>query len=170
MPDSWAIKQLFPVMPIHRLNERPTRHAVLGDITCDSDGKIEQFIDRRDVKKTLPLHPFNGEPYYLGAFLLGAYQEILGDMHNLFGDTNAVHVSMDGNGEVVLETVIKGDTVREVLDYVEFNVEGLLKQFRASVELAVRESRIGYEEAGQFLRFYEDGLQGYTYLEEPHEK
>jgi arginine decarboxylase len=170
MPDSWAIKQLFPVMPIHRLDERPTRHAVLGDITCDSDGKIEQFIDRRDVKRTLPLHPFNGEPYYLGAFLLGAYQEILGDMHNLFGDTNAVHVSMDDDGEVVLEAVIKGDTVREVLDYVEFNVEGLMKQFRASVELAVRESRISYEEAGRFLRYYEDGLQGYTYLEEPHEE
>jgi arginine decarboxylase len=169
MPDSWAIKQLFPVMPIHRLNERPTRHAVLGDITCDSDGKIEQFIDRRDVKRTLPLHAFNGEPYYLGAFLLGAYQEILGDMHNLFGDTNAVHVAMDDDGEVVLETVIKGDTVREVLDYVEFNVESLARQFRTSVELAVRESRIGYEEAGRFLRFYEDGLQGYTYLEEPHE-
>jgi arginine decarboxylase len=169
MPDSWAIKQLFPLMPIHRLDERPTRHAVLGDITCDSDGKIEQFIDRRDVKRTLPLHPFNGEPYYLGAFLLGAYQEILGDMHNLFGDTNAVHVSLDAGGQVVLETVIKGDSVREVLDYVEFNVEGLTRQFRTSVELAVRESRIGYEEAGRFLRFYEDGLQGYTYLEEPHE-
>jgi arginine decarboxylase len=170
MPDSWAIKQLFPVMPIHRLTERPTRPAVLGDITCDSDGKIEQFIDRRDVKRTLPLHTFNGEPYYLGAFLLGAYQEILGDMHNLFGDTNAVHVSMDDDGEVVLETVIKGDTVREVLDYVEFNVDTLMRQFRTSVELAVREGRIGYEEAGRFLRFYEDGLQGYTYLEEPQEK
>jgi arginine decarboxylase len=170
MPDSWAIKQLFPVMPIHRLDERPTRHAVLGDITCDSDGKIEQFIDRRDVKRTLPLHTFNGEPYYLGAFLLGAYQEILGDLHNLFGDTNAVHVSVDGEGEVVLEAVIKGDTVREVLDYVEFNVESLVKQFRNSVEIAVREGRIGYEEAGRFLKFYEDGLQGYTYLEEPQEK
>ncbi|MGD9720880.1 MAG: biosynthetic arginine decarboxylase [Pirellulales bacterium] len=170
MPDSWAIKQLFPVMPIHRLDERPTRHAVLGDITCDSDGKIEQFIDRRDVKRTLPLHAFNGEPYYLGAFLLGAYQEILGDLHNLFGDTNAVHVSLDGDGEAVLDTVIKGDTVREVLDYVEFNVEGLMKQFRQSVELAVRESRIGYEEAGRFLKFYEEGLHGYTYLEEPQEK
>ncbi|HEX4146047.1 MAG TPA: biosynthetic arginine decarboxylase [Pirellulales bacterium] len=170
MPDSWAIKQLFPVMPIHRLDERPTRPAVLGDITCDSDGKIEQFIDRRDVKKTLPLHNFTGEPYYLGAFLLGAYQEILGDMHNLFGDTNAVHVSMDHEGEVILETVIKGDTVREVLDYVEFNVESLMRQLRSSVEVAVRESRINYEEAGRFLRFYEDGLQGYTYLEEPHER
>ena len=95
MPDSWAIKQLFPIMPIHRLNEVPTRRAVLGDITCDSDGKIDQFIDLRDVRNTLQLHPFNGEPYYLGAFLLGAYQEILGDLHNLFGDTNAVHVSLD---------------------------------------------------------------------------
>ena len=95
IPDSWAIKQLFPVMPIHRLDERPTQHAVLGDITCDSDGKIDQFIDRRDVKKTLPLHPFNGEPYYLGVFLVGAYQEILGDLHNLFGDTHAVHVSLE---------------------------------------------------------------------------
>jgi arginine decarboxylase len=170
MPDSWAIKQLFPVMPIHRLDEKPTRHAVLGDITCDSDGKIDQFIDRRDVKRTLPLHNFNGEPYIMGAFLIGAYQEILGDMHNLFGDTNAVHVAMDHEGEVVLETVIKGDTVREVLDYVEYNVESLMRDLRDSVEVAVRENRIGYEEAGRFLRFYEDGLQGYTYLEEPHEK
>ena len=112
-------------MPIHRLNERPTRHAVLGDITCDSDGKIDQFIDRRDVKRTLPLHTFNGSPYYLGVFLVGAYQEILGDLHNLFGDTHAVHVSLDENDAVVLDAVIKGDTVREVLDYVEFDAEAL---------------------------------------------
>ena len=99
MPDSWAIKQLFPIMPIHRLDEKPVRRGVLGDITCDSDGKIDQFIDLRDVRNTLELHPFDGQPYYLGAFLLGAYQEILGDLHNLFGDTNAVHVSLDENGE-----------------------------------------------------------------------
>ena len=121
IPDSWAIKQLFPIMPIHRLTERPTRHAVLGDITCDSDGKVDQFIDRRDVKRTLPLHAFNGSPYYLGVFLVGAYQEILGDLHNLLGDTHAVHVSLDANDAVVLDAVIKGDTVREVLDYVEFD-------------------------------------------------
>ena len=120
MPDSWAVKQLFPIMPIHRLEEEPFRHGILGDISCDSDGKVDQFIDRRDVKKTLPLHTFNGEPYILGAFLVGAYQEILGDLHNLFGDTNAVHVSLDENGAVVLEAVIHGDTVREVLDYVQF--------------------------------------------------
>jgi arginine decarboxylase len=148
MPDSWAIKQLFPVMPIHRLNERPTRHAVLGDITCDSDGKIDQFIDRRDVKKTLPLHTFNGEPYYLGVFLVGAYQEILGDLHNLFGDTHAVHVSLDEQGNVVLDEVVKGDTVREVLDYVEFDIGKLMKRLRTDVEAAVRDGKISFEQSG----------------------
>jgi arginine decarboxylase len=166
MPDSWAIKQLFPIMPIHRLAEQPTHHAVIGDITCDSDGKVDQFIDRRDVKRTLPLHAFNGEPYYLGAFLLGAYQEILGDMHNLFGDTNAVHVSCDERGGVMLETVIKGDTVREALEYVEFDCNALVKQLRNDVETAVREGKIDFQAAGSLLRFYEDGLQGYTYLED----
>ena len=166
MPDSWAIKQLFPVMPIHRLAERPTRSAVLGDITCDSDGKIDQFIDRRDVKRTLPLHAWKNEPYYLGAFLIGAYQEILGDLHNLFGDTNAVHVSTDDRGEVVVDAVIKGDTVREVLDYVEFEPDLLVQRLRDSLEQAVREGRISDGQAGRFLRFYEEGLGGYTYLEE----
>jgi arginine decarboxylase len=166
MPDSWAVKQLFPIMPIHRLEEAPTRHAVLGDISCDSDGKVDQFIDRRDVKKTLPLHPFNGDSYILGAFLLGAYQEILGDLHNLFGDTNAVHVSLDENGDVVLDTVVQGDTVREVLAYVQYNSQTLLDAFRKDVERAVREQRIGYEESGRLLKFYEEGLQGYTYLEQ----
>ncbi len=166
MPDSWAVKQLFPIMPIHRLNEMPSRSGVLGDISCDSDGKIDQFIDRRDVKRTLPLHPFNGEPYVLGAFLVGAYQEILGDLHNLFGDTNAVHVSLGDNGDVLLDTVIRGDTVREVLDYVQFNSKALLEEFRRDVEIALREGKIGYEESGRLLRFYEDGLNGYTYLEQ----
>src|SRR5580693_8756571 len=166
MPDSWAVKQLFPIMPIHRLNEMPTRSGVIGDISCDSDGKIDQFIDRRDVKRTLPLHTFNGEPYLLGAFLVGAYQEILGDLHNLFGDTHAVHVSLGENGDVVLDTVVKGDTVREVLDYVQFNSKALLEEFRRDVETALREGKIGYEESGRLLRFYEDGLNGYTYLEQ----
>jgi arginine decarboxylase len=166
MPDSWAVKQLFPIMPIHRLNEIPTRRGVLGDISCDSDGKVDQFIDRRDVKKTLPMHTFNGQPYYLGAFLLGAYQEILGDLHNLLGDTNAVHVTLNEAGEVVLETVVQGDTVREVLAYVQFNAQNLLDEFRKDVETAVREQRIGYEESGRLLKFYEDGLNGYTYLEQ----
>ena len=169
MPDSWAIKQLFPVMPIHRLDERPTRHAVLGDITCDSDGKIDQFIDRRDVKRTLRLHPFNGQPYYLAAFLIGAYQEILGDLHNLFGDTNTVHVDLTPQGEVVIEAMIKGDTVREVLDYVEFEPSDLITRLQTAVETAVRENRLTHQEAGRFLKFYEEALNGYTYLEEPGE-
>ena len=168
IPDSWAIKQLFPVMPIHRLAERPTAHAVIGDITCDSDGKIDQFIDRRDVKKSLPLHPFTGDPYYLGVFLVGAYQEILGDLHNLFGDTHAVHVRLDEKGEVVLDALVKGDTVKEVLDYVEFDAETLSAKLRGDVEAAVRDGKISFEESGRMLRFYEDGLQGYTYLEDPN--
>jgi len=166
MPDSWAVKQLFPIMPIHRLEEQPTRPGILGDISCDSDGKVDQFIDRRDVKKTLLMHPFNGAPYILGAFLVGAYQEILGDLHNLFGDTNAVHVGLDQDGKVTLEAVIQGDTVREVLDYVQFQSKTLVEQFRRAVEAAVRDGKISYEESGTLLRFYEDGLNGYTYLEQ----
>jgi arginine decarboxylase len=170
IPDSWAIGQLFPVMPIHRLNERPSQYAVLGDITCDSDGKIDTFIDRRDVKKTLPLHSLKDEPYLLGVFLIGAYQEILGDLHNLFGDTHAVHVSLNDKQEVVLDAVIKGDTVKEVLDYVEFDVEHLIGKMRMDVETAVREGRLDYLESGRLLRFYEEGLHGYTYLEDPYER
>jgi arginine decarboxylase len=170
MPDSWAIKQLFPIMPIHRLAEKPTHHAVLGDITCDSDGKVDQFIDRRDVKRTLALHEYDGKPYYLATFLVGAYQEILGDLHNLFGDTNAVHVRLSPEGEVLLDEVIKGDTVREVLDYVQFKADNLVKALRRDVEAAVREGRLSYEESGQLLRYYEEGLHGYTYLEDAHER
>jgi len=170
LPDSWAIKQLFPIMPIHRLDERPTHQAVLGDITCDSDGKVERFIDRRDVKRTLPVHALDDRPYYLGAFLVGAYQEILGDMHNLFGDTNAVHVCMADNDEVVVEAVIKGDTVSEVLQYVEFDPRVLVRQMRSSVEQAIRENRIDDRQAGRLLRFYEAGLEGYTYLEDGRER
>ena len=153
IPDSWAIKQLFPVMPIHRLNEKPLNHAVLGDITCDSDGKLDRFVDRRDVKRTLPLHAMNGDAYYLGVFLIGAYQEILGDLHNLFGDTHAVHVSLDENGSTRLDALIKGDTVKEVLDYVEFDAETLLGKLRTDVENAVHAGRMDYEGAGQLLRF-----------------
>jgi arginine decarboxylase len=170
MPDSWAIKQLFPVMPIHRLEEQPLRHAVLGDITCDSDGKVDAFIDRRDVKRTLSLHPFDGGDYYLGAFLLGAYQEILGDLHNLFGDTNTVHVRLGPTGEILLDSVIKGDTVREVLNYVQFSSDALVTKLRRDIETALREGRLSYEESGALLRFYEEGLHGYTYLEDVHEQ
>jgi arginine decarboxylase len=168
MPDSWAIKQLFPVMPIHRLREVPTRRGVLGDITCDSDGKIDQFIDLRDVASTLELHAVTeGEPYYLGVFLLGAYQEILGDLHNLFGDTNAVHVTLEDDGTPNVDTVIKGDTVTEVLNYVQYSAEKLTDRVRKDVEKALRAGSITVSEGKQFLKFYESGLDGYTYLEEP---
>ena len=166
IPDSWAIHQLFPVMPIHRLDTPPRHPAVLGDITCDSDGKIDRFIDRRDVKRTLPLHTYDGRPYFIGVFLTGAYQEILGDLHNLFGDTNAVHVHLDENGNVVLDSVVKGDTVREVLQYVNFDSDGLVRNLRSDVERAVREARLDDELAGRLMRFYEEGMRGYTYLEE----
>ncbi len=166
IPDSWAIRQLFPLMPIHRLDERPDRPAVLADITCDSDGKIDRFIDRRDIQRTLTLHRPNGRPYLLAAFLIGAYQEILGDLHNLFGDTNAVHVELGDDGEVQLQATIKGDTVEEVLDYVAFPRETLLERLQSAVEDAVHAGRVTHQEAGQCLRFYEDGLNGYTYLEE----
>ncbi len=167
IPDSWAIKHLFPIMPIHRLTERPTRHAVFGDITCDSDGKIDQFIDRRDVKHTLPLHALDGTPYCLGVFLVGAYQEILGDLHNLLGDTHAVHVRLDANNAVVLDAVIKGDTVREVLNYVQYDTSALMAKLRTDVESAVHGGRFDVAESRRLLRFYEDGLDGYTYLENP---
>ena len=169
MPDSWAIKQLFPVMPIHRLAERPLHHAVLGDITCDSDGKIDQFIDRRDVKRTLQLHAFDGQPYCLAAFLIGAYQEILGDLHNLFGDTNTVHIELTDLGEVLLEAIVKGDTVNEVLQYVQFNERDFIHRLQTAVEGAVRQGLLDHAEAGRFVKFYEEALHGYTYLEEPGE-
>jgi arginine decarboxylase len=166
LPDSWAIKQVFPIMPIHRLNERPNRHGVLGDVSCDSDGKIDKFIDRNDLGHTLRLHTFDGNPYYLGAFLIGAYQEILGDLHNLFGDTNAVHVSLSDKGEVILDKVVEGDTVEEVLHYVQFSAKYLMADFRKAVENASDEGKIDKDEANRLLRFYEEGLSGYTYLED----
>jgi arginine decarboxylase len=166
MPDSWAIKQLFPVMPIHRLAEAPSRLAVLGDITCDSDGKVDQFIDLRAVRNTLELHPYTGEPYYLGAFLLGAYQEILGDLHNLFGDTNAVHVNLEEDGSYTVDEFIPGDTVREVLHYVQYSAEKLIDRMRKDVERALRAGKISLKESREFLKFYESGMEGYTYLED----
>ena len=164
LPDSWAVKQLFPVMPIHRLTERPTRHAVLADITCDSDGKVDRFVDHRDVRKTLPLHQFQGEPYYLAAFLVGAYQEILGDLHNLFGDTHAVHVDLSADGQLAIKTVVKGESVSEVLDYVQYQEHDLTHKLESAVEAAVRNELIDDRQAGEFVKFYRQALHGYTYL------
>ncbi|MFN7146946.1 MAG: biosynthetic arginine decarboxylase, partial [Myxococcota bacterium] len=166
-PDSWAVDQLFPVLPIHRLDEEPTRKAVIADITCDSDGKIDRFIDLRDVKDVLELHPLDGKkPYYLGIFLVGAYQEILGDLHNLFGDTNAVHVSLDDEGKYSIDHVIEGDTVTDVLKYVQFAKSDLVRLVRRATETALKEGRMTMEEAARMISAYQTGLEGYTYLEE----
>ncbi|MES9942052.1 MAG: biosynthetic arginine decarboxylase [Candidatus Thiodiazotropha sp. 6PLUC2] len=166
LPDSWAINQVFPVMPIHRLGESPDRQGILVDITCDSDGKIERFPLQNGTSKTLPLHKERpGEPYLLGIFLTGAYQEILGDLHNLFGDTHAVHVRMDGD-HYELEQVVAGESVSEVLDYVQFNEKVLLDRMRRQLQQARIQGRISAREANSFLRFYQLGLDGYTYLEE----
>jgi arginine decarboxylase len=166
MPDAWAVNHLFPVTPIHRLNEKPENQAILADLTCDSDGKLDHFIDLRDVKNTLPLHAPNGKPYYLGAFLVGAYQEILGDLHNLFGDTNAVHISLDKDGEYQLDHVIQGDTVGEVLSYVEYDRLELFRRVRRVAENAVKNGLMDFEQLAQLMRRYKDGLSGYTYLED----
>jgi arginine decarboxylase len=165
MPDSWAIDQLFPIMPIHQLKQEPTCRGILADITCDSDGKVDRFIDRRDVKPVLELHPYKGEDYYVAAFLVGAYQEILGDLHNLFGDTNAVHVSMREDGQASIDEVVEGDTVREVLQYVQFSADDLMRSMRRNVENALRDHKLTLDESRVLLKFYESGLKGYTYLE-----
>jgi arginine decarboxylase len=164
MPDTWAIDQLFPIMPIHRLDEEPTNRATLADLTCDSDGKIDQFIDLRDVKPVLELHPVREkEPYYLGLFLGGAYQEIMGSLHNLFGDTNTVHIHMTPKGYSI-EHVVKGDTMTEVLGYVQYDSEDLIENIRRRSEYALQEGTITIEEAQLLLQHYEHSLNHYTYL------
>ncbi len=165
LPDSWAIDQLFPIMPIQRLTERPTRNATLQDITCDSDGKIANFVKEGHLSHVLPLHALRrNEPYYLGVFLVGAYQEILGDMHNLFGDTNAVHVSVK-DGHYHINQIIDGETVEEVLDYVQYNPKKLVRQLEIWVTKSVKNGKISLEEGKEFLSNYRSGLYGYTYLE-----
>lgn len=165
LPDSWAIDQLFPIMPIQRLNERPTRNATLQDITCDSDGKIANFVTDGHIGNVLPLHPLKkNEPYYLGVFLVGAYQEILGDMHNLFGDTNAAHISVK-DGKYCIDQIFDGETVEEVLDYVQYNPKKLVRQLEQWVTKSVKEGKISLDEGKEFLGTYRNGLFGYTYLQ-----
>lgn len=172
-PDSWAIDQLFPIMPIHRLEEEPTERATLADLTCDSDGKIDRFIDlKEDVKSLLEVHRLlpteqgavrPHRPYYLGMFLTGAYQEIMGNLHNLFGDINAVHISMSNDGYQV-EHLVRGDTMKEVLSYVQYNGEDLIEAVRRQTEKAVQAQRMTIEEAQKLLLNYEISLNRYTYL------
>ncbi|GAB5466382.1 MAG: biosynthetic arginine decarboxylase [Candidatus Kapaibacteriales bacterium] len=164
LPDSWAIDQRFPVMPIHRLNEKPNKQATLQDITCDSDGKIDRFIGVGPNSYSLPLHKLKkDEKYYLGIFLAGAYQEILGDLHNLFGDTNAIHVELGEDGHKIIQT-IEGETVEEVLAYVEFSSKKLVRDMEAWVSKAVSSKKISAREAKEYLAIYRSGLYGYTYL------
>ena len=165
LPDSWAIDQIFPIMPIHRLDEKPTRNATLQDITCDSDGKIDNFIATRNISHFLPIHPLKAkDTYYIGVFLVGAYQEILGDLHNLFGDTNAVHVSVNKEGYEI-EQIIDGETVAEVLEYVQYNPKKLVRTVETWVTTSVKAGKITAEEGKEFLSTYRSGLYGYTYLE-----
>jgi arginine decarboxylase len=165
LPDSWAIDQMFPIMPIQRLDEKPTRIATIQDITCDSDGKIAHFVSPQGTSTGLPLHPLKpGEPYYIGVFLVGAYQEILGDLHNLFGDTNAVHISVNKDGYVI-EQVIDGETVADVLDYVEYNPKKMVRNLETWVSASMKKGVITAEEGRQFLNTYKSGLYGITYLE-----
>ena len=165
LPDAWAIDQIFPIVPLQRLNERPTRSATLQDITCDSDGKIAHFVTSRNISNILPVHTLRkNEPYYLGVFLVGAYQEILGDMHNLFGDTNAAHITVK-DGHYHIDQIIDGETVEEVLEYVQYNPKKLVRQLEVWVTKSVKQGKISLEEGKEFLSNYRSGLYGYTYLE-----
>ncbi|HPB05665.1 MAG TPA: biosynthetic arginine decarboxylase, partial [Prolixibacteraceae bacterium] len=165
LPDSWAIDQIFPIMPIHRLEEKPIKNATIQDITCDSDGKIDNFISTKNVSYYLPLHKLKStEPYYIGVFLVGAYQEILGDLHNLFGDTNAVHVSVNEKGYHI-DQIIDGETVAEVLDYVQYSAKKLVRTVETWVTASVKQGKITASEGKEFLSNYRSGLYGYTYLE-----
>ena len=170
VPDSWALDQAFPIMPIHRLQEEPDCRANLVDLTCDSDGRIDQFIDRETTKNKpfLEVHQFNeSEPYFLGAFLTGAYQEILGDLHNLFGDTDAVHITLLKDGSYTIDHYVPGDTVTEVLSYVQYQKGPLIDNIRRKTEHSILEKKMSKGEAKLLIRHYEDGLNGYTYLEDP---
>jgi arginine decarboxylase len=166
LPDIWAIDQIFPIMPIHRLNEKPTRAAVIADMTCDCDGKIDSFSYEDGIRKTLPLHPLiEGEEYYLSVFLVGAYQETLGDLHNLFGDTNvvSVHINEDGSFDFVRE--FHGDSIADVLSYVEYDPKVMQEQFRKLAEQAVRDGKISVPMRQQMLRAFSDSMNGYTFFE-----
>ncbi|MDR1372337.1 MAG: biosynthetic arginine decarboxylase [Dysgonamonadaceae bacterium] len=165
LPDSWAIDQIFPIVPISRLDEKPDRTATLQDITCDSDGKIDNFINMKNYTYHLPVHRLNRrEPYYVGVFLVGAYQEILGDLHNLFGDTNAVHISVSKEGYQI-EQIIDGETIADVLEYVQYSPKKLVRTVETWVTQSMKEGKITLEEGREFLSNYRSGLYGYTYLE-----
>jgi arginine decarboxylase len=163
--DHWAIEQLFPIMPIHRLNTQPTRKAVIADLTCDSDGKIDKFIDLQGIQRHIDLHPYRSDqPYYIGIFLVGAYQECLGNLHNLFGDTNAVHVDVAESGQPRITSIVEGDTIKEVLSYVQYSGDDLISRLNSSIDHAVRRGTMSAEDSAKFMQRYKESLGGYTYL------
>ena len=166
LPDVWAIDQIFPVIPIHRLDEKPSRNAIIADITCDCDGKIDKFVDQLGSRRTLPLHDLkDNEEYYIGAFLVGAYQETLGDLHNLFGDTNVVSVRLTEGGTYEFVHEIEGDSIADVLSYVEYHPKEMQERFRRAAELAVREGRITAAERLKIMNAFSASMRGYTYYE-----
>lgn len=166
LPDAWAIDQLFPIMPIQRLDEKPDHCCTLQDITCDSDGKITNFVSPQGISTSLPVHELKGdEPYYIGVFLVGAYQEILGDLHNLFGDTNAVHISVNKEGYQI-DQIVDGESVADVLDYVQYNPKKMVRNLETWVTASMKSGQITAAEGRQFLNTYKSGLYGLTYLED----
>lgn len=164
LPDSWAIEQIFPIMPIHRLTEEPTRRGIIADMSCDSDGKIDCFVGKKKPQHDLPLHQFNKNPYYLGVFLVGAYQEILGGLHNLFGDANAVHVELDSEGEWIIKHIVEGDTIEEVLLYAQYNPQKFINQLRGLIEKALKSNRLTNAESAKLQKKIKESLESYTYL------
>jgi len=168
MVDHWAIQHLFPIVPVHRLDEEPTREATLCDITCDSDGKVKKFVDLKDIRDTLPVHPLKpGDPYYLGFFLMGAYQDIMGDLHNLFGRVNEVHIFLDETepGGYYIEAVIPGNTVSGILSWIQYSSEQLKKSVKNQIDQKVREGVIKPREGVDYQVFYDQLLNGYTYID-----
>jgi arginine decarboxylase len=169
VPDAWAVDHLFPVMPIHRLKERPTRRGILADLTCDSDGKLDKFIDLHDSKATLELHEYKeNEPYFLGIFLVGAYQEVLGDLHNLFGDVNAIHIEFAQTSGYKIRHIVSGDTIKDVLSYVQYDPSTVMAQLRQSIETALSQGKMTFEQSAVLIRHFDASLNGYTYLDQPH--
>ena len=166
LPDIWAIDQLLPVMPIHRLNEQPTQDAVIADLTCDCDGKIDRFSTRQGIRRTIKLHSMKKtQEYYLGVFLVGAYQETLGDLHNLFGDTNVVSVKVTANNKFQFQREFQGDTIADVLSYVEYDPKQMFEKFRKRAEQAVQAGKISAIKRKQMMRAFKESLDGYTYFE-----
>jgi len=164
IPDAWAIKHLFPVIPIHRLNEKPKKDVILADLTCDSDGKLDQFIGFKNVKNTLKLHPLNEQPYYLGAFSIGAYQEILGNLHNLFGNTNAIHITIKNNGNYYLDHITQGNSINKILSYLQYNNKQIIKSIKKITQKAIKTKKITIKEGFFLLKKFKNSLLGYTYL------